>query len=42
MSRPLRGSGPLARLWRFFIETSEVAVAVHYHAPWYRAPFPRT
>ncbi len=28
-------SGLLRRVWQSFLETSEVAVAVHYRAPWH-------
>jgi hypothetical protein len=30
-------AGLLGRTWRSFLETSEVAVAIHYDAPWRRA-----
>ena len=34
MNRVTSGSGLFGRLWQLVRETSEVAVAVHYDAPW--------
>jgi len=41
MTRKTTTPGFLARLWQFALETSEVAVAAHYCAPWAREARPQ-
>lgn len=37
MTNNMHRAGFLGRIWQFVLDTSEAAVAVHYHAPWLRA-----